>query len=73
MDAMAGLIAISPQSTLTFSMGLVPGGVQAPDRLRRHKEILDFVRRMSEKGKLVAAIRHGAWVPISTGITGENV
>jgi len=48
---------------------IIPGGVQAPDRLRRHKEILDFVRRMSEKDKLVAAICHGAWVLISAGIT----
>lgn len=52
-----------------FDGVIIPGGVQAPDRLRRHKEILDFVRRMSEKDKLVAAICHGAWVLISAGIT----
>lgn len=48
---------------------LVPGGVQAPDRLRRHPEILDFVKTMYENGKMVAAICHGPWVLISAGIT----
>ncbi len=52
-----------------FDGVIIPGGVQAPDRLRRHKEILHFFRRMSEKDKLVAAICHGAWVLISAGIT----
>ena len=45
----------------------IPGGY-APDRLRRHKIILDFVRYMYENGKIVSAICHAPWVLISAGI-----
>ncbi|HYY48976.1 MAG TPA: type 1 glutamine amidotransferase domain-containing protein [Thermoplasmata archaeon] len=51
-----------------FDAVLVPGGVAGPDRLRRHKEILSFVKSMDEGRKVVAAICHAAWVPISAGI-----
>lgn len=51
-----------------FDAVVIPGGVAGPDRLRRHKEILDFVREMSEDEKVVAAICHAAWVAISAGI-----
>jgi protease I len=51
-----------------FDGVIIPGGVQGPDKLRRHKEILDFVRTMDDSGKLVAAICHAAWVPISAKI-----
>ncbi len=46
---------------------LIPGGY-CPDRLRRYPEVLDFVRRIYEQGKLVATICHGGWVLISAGI-----
>jgi protease I len=51
-----------------FDAVVIPGGVQGPDRMRRHREILDFVKRMDESGKVVAAICHAAWVPISAKI-----
>jgi len=50
-----------------FDCVVVPGGY-APDRLRRSRAVLDFVRKMHEDGKVVAAICHAAWVPISAGI-----
>jgi len=50
-----------------FDCVIIPGGY-APDRMRRSKSILDFVRRMHEDGKIVAAICHAGWVPISAGI-----
>ena len=46
---------------------IVPGGF-APDRLRRYAEILNLVRGVFEKGGIVGAICHAAWVPISAGI-----
>lgn len=46
---------------------IVPGGY-APDKLRRHKEVVDFVKAMGDAGKVVAAICHGGWVPVSAGI-----
>ena len=51
-----------------FDAVVIPGGVAGPDKMRRHKEILSFVRSMNEGRKVVAAICHAAWVPISAGI-----
>ena len=50
-----------------FDCVYIPGGY-APDRLRRYPEILEFVRRHYEAGKIVAAVCHGPWVLISAGI-----
>lgn len=46
---------------------VVPGGFM-PDKLRRDPYLLGIVREISEAGKLVAAICHGGWIPISAGI-----
>ncbi|MBP6332833.1 MAG: type 1 glutamine amidotransferase [Aminivibrio sp.] len=46
---------------------VVPGG-WAPDRLRTHKSIVDFVREVSASGGIVAAICHGGSVLVSAGI-----
>lgn len=46
---------------------VIPGGY-APDRLRRVPAVLVLVRDLFEQGKVVAAICHAAWVPISAGI-----
>ena len=51
----------------TFECVYIPGGY-APDRLRRYPEILEFVRRHYEAGKIVASVCHGPWVLISAGI-----
>ncbi|HEY5191857.1 MAG TPA: DJ-1/PfpI family protein, partial [Candidatus Deferrimicrobium sp.] len=41
-----------------FDAVIIPGGY-APDRMRRHKAMVDLVRNMFAKGKVVAAICHG--------------
>ncbi len=46
---------------------IVPGGY-APDYLRRSPEILKLVKTVFDRGGVVAAICHAAWVPISAGI-----
>jgi len=46
---------------------VIPGGY-APDYLRRSPEILNLVKSVYDKGGVVAAICHAAWVPISAGI-----
>ena len=52
-----------------YDMVLLPGGFEAPDRVRLLPEVLDFVREMDEKEKLISAICHGPWICISAGIT----
>ncbi|MDP2924470.1 MAG: type 1 glutamine amidotransferase domain-containing protein [Candidatus Omnitrophota bacterium] len=50
-----------------FDGVIVPGGY-APDILRRHQEVNNFVKNIHNEGKLVASICHGGWVLISAGI-----
>ena len=52
---------------------VVPGGFM-PDKLRRDPQVLELVRQFDAAGKLVAAICHGGWIPISAGVyQGVNV
>jgi deglycase len=46
---------------------VIPGGFM-PDKLRRDPKVLQLVRDFSAAGKLVAAICHGGWIPISAGV-----
>jgi len=50
-----------------FDALVIPGGY-APDRMRRHAAMLNFVRAINDAGKPVAFICHAGWVPISAGI-----
>ena len=51
-----------------YDLVILPGGFEAPDRLRIRKEVLQFVKDMYESGKIIAAICHGPWICISAGI-----
>lgn len=53
---------------LDYDLVILPGGFEAPDRLRVRNEVLKFVKGMDDAGKVVAAICHGPWVCISAGI-----
>lgn len=46
---------------------ICPGGF-SPDFLRALPEVKQFVAALNEAGKVVAAICHGIWIPISAGI-----
>ena len=48
--------------------GLICAGGWMPDKLRRDPDVLRITREFSESSKLVAAICHGGWIPISAGI-----
>lgn len=50
-----------------FDGVIVPGGY-APDTLRRHEKVNNFVAKVFEQGKMTAAICHGGWVLASAGI-----
>ena len=51
---------------------IVPGGTKNPDYLRRNKKVLDFIAKINEKGKLVAAICHAGWVLISAKVVKDR-
>jgi protease I len=48
--------------------GLICAGGWMPDKLRRDPEVLRLTREFAEAGKLVAAICHGGWIPISAHV-----
>ncbi len=51
-----------------YDLVILPGGHEAPSRVRQIQEVLAFVRAMYEKGKIVGAICHGPCILISAGI-----
>jgi len=51
-----------------FDLVVLPGGHEAPDRVRQIKVVLQFVRDINARGKVIASICHGPWVLISAGI-----
>jgi len=59
--------AISNVSSADFDAVLCPGGFM-PGKLRRDPKVLQLIREFAEAGKLVAAICHGGWMPISAGV-----
>jgi protease I len=59
--------AIGEMEVADFHGLVIPGGFM-PDKLRRDPKVLQLVRGCAEAGKLVAAICHGGWIPISAGV-----
>jgi protease I len=47
-----------------FDAVVIPGG-WAPDFLRRHAKIVQFVKDLNAAGKVVASICHGGWMLVS--------
>ena len=50
-----------------FDAVVIPGGM-APDKMRRHQAMVDFVRRVSDQEKPVAWICHAGWMAVSADI-----
>lgn len=59
--------AIASVKSSDFHGVVIPGGF-APDKLRRDDHVKRLVRELAEQEKLVAAICHGGWIPISAGV-----
>ena len=59
--------AIGDVSAGDFDGLVVPGGFM-PDKLRRDPVVLEIVREFAAAEKLVAAVCHGGWIPISAGV-----
>jgi protease I len=60
-------VAIGKVQASDFAGLVVPGGFM-PDKLRRNARVLQLVRDFDSAGKLIAAICHGGWIPISAGV-----
>ena len=59
--------AIGEMRAADFDGLVIPGGFM-PDKLRRDPRVLELVRGFAQASKLVAAICHGGWIPISAGV-----
>jgi protease I len=59
--------ALADMKAADFDGLVVPGGFM-PDKLRRDPHVHGIVRDCASAGKLVAAICHGGWIPISAGV-----
>lgn len=59
--------AIRDMTVGRFDGVICPGGFM-PDKLRRDGHVLKLVQEFATAGKLVAAICHGGWIPISAKV-----
>jgi protease I len=59
--------ALADMEVADFHGLVIPGGWM-PDALRRDRRVLDLVRGFDAAGKLIAAICHGGWIPVSAGV-----
>src|SRR6185295_240117 len=59
--------AVRGMEAADFEGVVIPGGFM-PDKLRREEHVLRLVQDFAAAGKLVAAICHGGWIPISAGV-----
>lgn len=55
-------LTITEANADDFDAVVIPGGTVGADKLRANRDVVDFVRRLIEQGKPVAAICHGPWV-----------
>jgi protease I len=59
--------SIALMESADFHGVVIPGGFM-PDKLRRDESVKSLVREFAKGEKLVAAICHGGWIPISAGV-----
>lgn len=60
-------VAAGEVSAAEFAAVIIPGGY-APDRMRRHPEMVALVAGAARQGKTVAAICHGGWMLCSANV-----
>lgn len=59
--------AIADMDAEDFHAVICPGGFM-PDKLRRDPHLLQTLKEFDQQGKLIAAICHGGWMPISAKV-----
>ncbi len=60
--------AITEVKAADYDALVLPGGVMNPDQLRVNKDVVNFVSSFMSDGKPIAAICHGPWTLIETGM-----
>lgn len=63
--------ALSGADPKDYDALLLPGGVMNPDALRMQPAAVAFVKAFFEAGKPVAAICHGPWTIVESGVAGN--
>lgn len=61
-------VAIEQANPNEYDALLLPGGVMNPDKLRKSKPAVQFVRSFFEQQKPVAAICHGPWMLVEADV-----
>lgn len=61
-------VLLSKADAFQYDALLLPGGVMNPDHLRSKPEAISFIKHFIESGKPIAAICHGPWTLIETGL-----
>jgi protease I len=61
-------IAFDALESDVYDAVILPGGHEAPDRVRQDRRVLQFVARMNSCNKVVAGLCHGPWVMISANV-----
>jgi protease I len=67
-DSFAVDVRLEEADAARYDALLLPGGVMNPDTLRRLAKAQEFVRAFFQEDKPVAAICHGAWTLIDSGV-----
>lgn len=65
-------IELQMLSVKHYDAVIIPGGNEAPDRVRQIAEVLKFVHEMFVSGKIVSSICHGPWVLISANVVKDK-
>lgn len=61
-------LAVKDAKASDYDALVLPGGVMNPDQLRTDQDAVSFAKSFMEDGKPVAAICHGPWTLIETGM-----
>ena len=67
-DEFEATVAIGDAKSSAYDALVLPGGVMNPDTLRADKNVVSFVKSFLQEDKPVAAICHGPWTLIETGL-----
>lgn len=69
MEATIKVESINDETINQYDFLCLPGGVKALEKLRQQKNVLSFIKKFVESGKVVSSTCHGAQLLISSKIT----